>query len=96
MTKLNQVRIDDKLSLDLNKLKESDSHKTYYEFCKWAVDEYKNFMLISREDYKDTLNTIINNNGRFSKYAELLMSYIDNWGSVKSFFRVFSKEVPND
>lgn len=57
----------------------------------WMFKEYRNFMLISREDYKDTINIIIENNKKNDdkdgeKLFTFLLNEIEQYGATKIFF----------
>lgn len=84
----------DEVRLSLSKLGDCVTHAEFHSFMFWCFDEYKNFMMISRESFKDTLNIIISRNGNDTELFKVLLSHIDTYGAPKAFL-IIATEYKN-
>ena len=59
----------------------------FHSFLHWMLNEYKNFMVISREDFIVTLNEIkAKYDNYYSDLVNVLLNNIDSYGATKCFY----------
>ena len=58
------------------------------DFYKWMVDEYKNYMLVSRHEFLKTLNRFEEDFKDYKPFITVLKNNLDDYGATQAFFRV--------
>ena len=56
-------------------------------FFTWMKNEYKNYMLTTREDYLSTLVILEDAYPEFKPFIEVLRNNIGDYGATQAFFR---------
>jgi hypothetical protein len=56
------------------------------EVYDWLFEEYRNFMLVSRDTYINTLYKLIELNPKLIKLGEYLIENIQEYGATKTYF----------
>lgn len=76
-----------KTTNEITKIIENFSDKKKENLLQWTKSEYKNFMIISRLDFKKTINHILNSDlhEEDKVFFEYLKANIDCYGAIKSF-----------
>lgn len=76
----------------LIELLKNHSEEDRLTLLQWVADEYRNFMLISREQYSDTLRVIINGDYENKDLFIYILENIERYGATKCFY-VASSEL---
>lgn len=59
------------------------------ETLEWTKKEYSRFMMVSSDDYADTIRAFLKENpeAKFSEYFEVLLKHLGRYGSTQAIFR---------
>lgn len=76
------------LKIELDALKNNISDDDFTVVMQWVSDEYKNFMMIGRDDFVKTLDLILPNNDDTTPIFRILKDNIDKYGATQAYYRV--------
>jgi len=89
------TKLTDKIKLELTEKGKNFSKDEVNRFYEWMKAEYKNYMMLSRDNAQQTLDKLKTICGDYIPMVEVLENNIDEYGSLQSFYRA-SIDLTND
>ena len=85
----------DTLKTEFDQIKKTTSSTDFEELMRWCRDEYKNYMLIGREQFRGTLEAILSSDYKNKKLFSILLENLDKFAAPKAFYIVSSSYENN-
>ena len=80
------TKLTDKIKVELTEKGKNFSKYEVNSFYGWMKVEYKNYMMLSRDNAQQTLDKFKTIYGDYTPMVEVLENNIDEYGSLQSFY----------
>ena len=81
------IKLTEKIKLELTEKGKNFSKDEVNSFYEWMKVEYKNYMMLSRDNALNTLSKFKTIYGDYIPMVEVLENNINEYGSLQSFYR---------
>jgi hypothetical protein len=83
--------LEKELKVEIDNIAKTISSFALDDAMQWIFDEYKNCMIIGREDFENTLDKILDADYESKPIFQLLKNNIEKYGAPKAYLNVSRK-----